>query len=146
MMDDLDAVVTGGERKRGRTGEDGRGTSSGADKATVAGETAKGMLGDLPTTLGTGEHERSIMECILVALRDLSMDVQDLKGALYQSWELERDSPYISEGVKMKEQYSEDCRKIRGQGISLGHQQNYCMLGLYVAAKEDKSITDDHKT
>ena len=143
MDDDMDTVVTTGGTKRSRT-EGGTSAGSAAGGA-VAGDPCKDILGNLPKTLGEGEHERSIMEGILVALRDLSMDVQDLKGAMYMSWETDRDTPYIAEGMKMKEQYTEDCRKVRGQGVSLGHVKNYCMLGIFVAAKKDPNITEEQK-
>ena len=112
MMDD--EVVCVGGVKRGRTD----GTSKPSILVQDDDESGvKSILGTLPRTLGEGEHERSIMEGILVALRDLSMDVQDLKGAIYMSWEMDRDSQYITDAVKMKESYSEDCRNAKGKGI-----------------------------
>ena len=66
---------------------------------------AQTMLGTLPSTVGSGEHEKPILEADLQGMRDLSMDVQDLKGATYLSWELERDSEYVTLGMEYKEQY-----------------------------------------
>ena len=117
-MQDDEVVLVGVKRARGSGGEVSEATAAAGSSGS------KEILGSLPTTLGEGEHERPMIEAILVALRDLSMDVQDLKGAVYMSWEMERDSVYITEGVKMKEHYSEDCKKSKGQGISLGHQKN----------------------
>ena len=98
------------------------------------------ILGNLGTTVGSGEHEKPILEAVLQGMRDLSMDVQDLKGAVYQSWELERDSQYISQGMTYKEQYSQDCRENKGKGVDLGHQKNYIFAGFLMAMKTDKDL------
>ena len=139
MGDEQDDIMTGAGVKRGR-GEQGpmRG-------GTLSSDTEKSVMGNLPTTLGQGEHERPLMEGILVALRELAIDVQDLKGAVYMSWELERDSPYILEGQKMKEAYQADCRQAKGTGTSLGHQKNYCMIGVFSAAKKDSNLSTEQK-
>ena len=71
------------------------------------------------------------------------MDVQDLKGALYHSWELEKDSQYITLGMQYKEQYSQDCRENKGKGVDLGHQKNYIFAGLLMAMKKDKDLGPD---
>ena len=134
---DDDAVITGIKRARSTLGK--------TDGQPLAPEAMKNVMGNLPATLGEGEHERPMMEVILVALRDLSMDVQDLKGALYVSWELDKDSPYVLEGVKMKDAYQQECRKVKGTGVSLGHMKNYCMIGLFTAAKKDETLSPDAK-
>ena len=97
-------------------------------------------MGDLPPTIGSGEHEKPLMEGILVAMNHLHMDVQDLKGAVYHSWELDRGSFYVTQGMKFKEQYTADCRRVKGKGQVLGHQKNYVMMGMLVAMMEDKDL------
>ena len=98
MGEEDDVVMTrAATSKRGRTAEGSQ------PRGTLASGSNGDPMGNLPATLGEGEYERPLMEAILVALRDLSMDVQDLKGAVYMSWELERDSEYVTEGMKMKE-------------------------------------------
>ena len=139
--DDDVVLVPGAGVKRGR-GENG---TTRAGSSTLAGDKDKNPMGNLPATLGEGEHEKPMMEGILVALRELAIDVQDLKGALYVSWELERDNPYILEGQKMKEHYQAACRQAKGTGTVLGHMKNYCMVGLYAAAKKDPNISAESK-
>ena len=102
-------------------------------------------MGAVPARVGSGEHERPIMEAVLMGMRDLAMDVQDLKGALYLSWELPMDATYITKGMEFKEQYAANCRKNKGQGLNLGHQKNYIFMGLYVAMMGDNDLTQEEK-
>ena len=134
-----------GTRPRNQASTDGRTNPNqprgSSDRATLA----KDILGSLPTTIGTGEHEKSILEAVLQGMRDLSMDVQDLKGTTYLSWELEKDSECITQGMKYKEQYSEYCRKNKGKGIDLGHQRNYIFMGLLMSMNKDKDLDPEGK-
>ena len=117
--------------------QSGRTASSGSQ------DLAQKILGNLGPTVGSGEHEKPILEAVLQGMRDLSMDVQDLKGALYHSWELERESEYITLGMQYKEQYSLDCREHKGKGVDLGHQKNYIFTGILMAMKQDKDLGPD---
>ena len=74
----------------------------------------------------------------MMGMRDLSMDMQDIKGAIYKSWELPPDSPYVAKAMDYKQHYSEACRKSRGTGKNLGHQKNYIMMGMFLAHQADK--------
>ena len=40
----------------------------------------------MPVTLGTGEHERPVMEAIMLGVRDLSMEMQEVKAMVVESW------------------------------------------------------------
>ena len=102
-------------------------------------------MGSVPARAGSGEHERPIMEAVLMGMRDLAMDVQDLKSATYMSWELPMDATYISKGMDFKEQYATHCRNNKGQGVNLGHQKNYIFMGLYVAMIGDSELTSEEK-
>ena len=73
-----------------------------------------------------------------MGMRDLAMDVQDLKGAVYHSWEMDKDSHYITRGMEWKDYYTQEVRRTKGQGVNLGHMKNYMMTGLYQAYCKDK--------
>ena len=99
------------------------------------------ILGDAPTVLGRGEHERPILEAVLLGLQDLNLEVQEVKAMHVLSWELPRDSLYVAMGIEYKDLYIEKCREVKGQGIDLGHQKNYVFLGLYMAAKKAGTLS-----
>ena len=121
--------------------EQGKGTSSGSGETDLA----RQALGRVGPTMGTGEHERPLMEGVLLAIRDLSMDVQDLRSMALTSWELPLDSPYILKAMAMKDTYSKDCREAKGTGVNLGHQKNYVFMGVYRAMRASKDITEMEK-
>ena len=104
--------------------------AEGGGSGSSQGTEVKDILGRLPRTIGTGEHEKPILEGMAMALQDLVLEVQDLKGAVYRSWRLEPDCPYITQGMKFKELYNKKCREVRGKGQDLGHQRNWVFLGL----------------
>ena len=142
-----------GQRDRGRQKRREPGSSPGRaagsqgtqDHPTTGGGSTSEILGRLPKTIGTGDHEKPILEGMAMALADLVLEVQDLKGAVYHSWRLERDSPYIQKGMQFKDLYSKKGREVKGKGINLGHMRNYVFLGLLVAAKEDEDVSQDQK-
>ena len=105
----------------------------------------KEILGNLPATVGQGEHQRPIIEALATGLRDLSMDVQDMKTVITHAWEFPPDTAYVDQGMKFKEQYSKDCRAAKGTGKDLGHQKNYIFLGIYVAYRADRDNPTESK-
>ena len=127
---------SGSKRRAVGAGASVEGGASGSSQ----GSEVKDILGRLPRTIGTGEHEKPILEGMAMALQDLVLEVQDLKGAVYRSWRLEPDCPYITQGMKFKELYNKKCREVRGKGQDLGHQRNWVFLGLLVALKEDQDV------
>ena len=150
----VDEEVVGGSAKRRVVGADPTGrTSRPGGSSTALGSTALGSgqndfrdaLGNLPTTLGTGEHERPIMEAVMMGMRDLSLGVQDLMGVVVESWELNRDSPYVEKTMEYKDRYFKDCKANRGKGVDLGHMKNYVFLALYLAHKVDPDGTQEEK-
>ena len=78
-------------------------------------------MGTLPPTVGEGEYEQPLMQAILQNIRDLNIDNEQLKAAVYHTWELPVDSPYIQIPAEYKDHYSSDCRQKRG--TDLGHQK-----------------------
>ena len=95
------------------------------------------ILGDLPTTLGSGTHEKPVLEALMLGVRDLSMEVQEMKAVVVESWEIPMDCNYVTKGIELKDQYINYCRQMKGKGEDLGHMKNYVFLGLYIAAKMD---------
>ena len=77
------------------------------------------------------------MEAMLMGMRDLSLQVQDLQGAIFQAWELDMQSMYIKNGMEFKEAYMKECRRVKGSGTNIGHMKNYILMGLYQAYKAD---------
>ena len=49
------------------------------------------MMGGLQPTVGKGEHERPLLEGMLVAMRDLAMDTADRNGATYNPGRVPRN-------------------------------------------------------
>ena len=119
--------------------------SSGALGSTATPGEFRAALGNLPTTLGEGEHERPIMEAMMLGMRDLSLGVQDLMGVVVESWELNRDSPYVEKPMQYKDRYFTDCKANRGQGADLGHMKNYVFLSLYLAHRADPQGTQEER-
>ena len=115
------------------------GSSAAAGSAVPAPPPAAGTrshMGDLPTTVGQGEYEQPLMEAVLQGMRDMAVDIQELKAANYDSWELPPDSDYVTECLTMKDQYVKDCREKKGTNI--GDMKNYVFFGLMKALTEDK--------
>ena len=71
------------------------------------------------------------------------MEVQDMKGVLLESWEMDRESPYVGKTMDMKELYQRHCRERKGE--DLGHMKNYLMMGLYMAHKTDTGATPEEQ-
>ena len=123
--------------------------SGGASSKDLEGGVKK-MLGNLPARVGQGDHEQPILQAVLQGMRDLSMDMQDIKGAMYHSWEMPDGCPYVDSAMDYKMNYSEACRKARGTGTNLGHQKNYIMMGIFLAfqadtdnSPKDKQVMED---
>ena len=74
----------------------------------------KEALGNLPTTVGKGEHQQPIMEAIVMGMRDLALKVSDLEGAVYMSWEGPISWDYVNYGVEYRKHYSDACRQVKG--------------------------------
>ena len=134
-----------GGAKRYRT--EGQGSASAAPEAANLG--AKGTrqegvpvataLGNLPATVGKGEFEQPLMEAVLSGMRDLAMEVADLKGAIYHAWEGPPEWDYVTKGIEYRKHYSDQCRAAKGTGTSLGHMKNYVAMGLVMAYRGDKT-------
>ena len=132
MAEEVMGVDRGSKRARGSE------ASGGASSKDLEGGVKK-MLGNLPVKVGQGDHEQPILEAVLQGMRDLSMDMQDIKGAMYHSWEMPDGSPYVDMAMDYKMNYSEACRKARGTGTNLGHQKNYIMMGIFLAFQADRT-------
>ena len=130
MAEEVMGVDRGSKRARGSE------ASGGASSKDLEGGVKK-MLGNLPVKVGQGDHEQPILEAVLQGMRDLSMDMQDIKGAMYHSWEMPDGSPYVDLAMDYKGIYSEACKKARGTGTNLGHQKNYVMMGIFLAYQAD---------
>ena len=145
----VDEEVVGGSAKRRVVGADAMGRTSrpgGSSQPPGSGQNDfKDALGNLPTTLGTGEHERPLMEAMMMGMRDLSLGVQDLMGLVVESWELNRDPPYVEKAMEYKDRYFKDCKANRGKGVDLGHMKNYVFLAMYLAHKMDPDGTQEEK-
>ena len=85
------------------------------------------------------------MEAMLVAMRDLAMDVADLKGVVYHAWEGPAEWAYVEKGVEYKKHYSERCREARGTGTRLGHMKNYIAFGMYLAYRGDREAPPEDR-
>ena len=127
-----------------RTAQPGTASGSAAALGPSMGD-FKAALGNLPTTLGEGEHERPLMEAMALGMRDLSLGLQDVIGVTVESWELARDSPYVEKAMEWKDRYIKDCKASRGRGIDLGHMKNYILLGLFMAHQKEAGSTQEHK-
>ena len=142
---------TAGPQKRKALGSprathpNGASGSAQALGSTAAPAENRSTLGNLPTTLGEGEHERPLMEAMMLGIRDLSLGVQDLMGVVVESWELQRDSPYVEKAMELKDRYFKDCKANRGKGIDLGHMKNYVFLSLYQAHRADQQGTQEER-
>ena len=86
----------------------GSGAGSNADLAAIQGH--------LPTMVGSGEHAQPLMEAMVQGMRDLAMDVADLKGTMYHSWEGPKDWQYVLKGVTYRQHYGECADRPRAQG------------------------------
>ena len=127
--------------------EQGTGSRGSGGKGTAPSMDTLAIMGSLPARVGKGEHEKPLLEAMVQGMRDLAMDVTDLKGAFYMSWELPRDPNYVTRGMEYKEAYGKACRDIKGKGQNIGHQKNYVFMGLFIALKEDKDVSEeDQKT
>ena len=93
-----------GSRKRMR--QEGEGASSGAAASSAQGsrEAGQGMLGNVPSVVGQGDFQQPLMEAVLTGIRDLAVDVQEWKSAVYHSWEFQGDSAYVAKAMEFKEQ------------------------------------------
>ena len=91
-----------------------------APEDSYAPDSLQAMMGRAPCRVGEGEWERPLMETMLMCVRDLSTDAQDLKQAVYKSWELPRDCAYIEKGMQYKVAYGEACQRARGSGMAVG--------------------------
>ena len=135
----------GSGAKRSRTGEQtGSNSATGSHGANTTGS-ATAILGNLPTTLGSGEHERAILETVTLGMRDLSMEIQNLQSCVMESWEVPTDSVYITEAMKFKEEYQRACRENKGKGKDLGHMKNYILCSFFMAHKKDPNGTVEER-
>ena len=100
-------------------------------------------MGSLPATVGEGEHEQPLMEAVLQGMRGMALDIQGLKAALYDSWEANPKSNYVTSGLELNDLWNSDCRTKKGTNI--GDNKNYVLFGLYKAAMEDPKVTQEEK-
>ena len=64
---------------------------------------------------------------------------------MMESWELPLESIYIAKGMEFKDQSIEQCRKVKGKGVNLGHMKNDVFLGLFMAAKAEGLTPEETK-
>ena len=95
-------------------------------------------MGNLPSRVGTGDHEQPLMAAVLQGMQELTMDVQDLKGVVYRSWEVTRGCSYVAKGIEYRKSYGQRCSECRGSRIRVGHVKNYVLAAMYMAYKADR--------
>ena len=100
-------------------------------------------MGSLPARVGKGEHEQPLMMAVLQGMQDLSMDVQDLKGAIYRSWEGPPEWTYVMKAVEFRKEYGKMCQQAKGTLTRVGHVKNYVLAGMFMAFKQDKQNTPE---
>ena len=147
-IDRMEDVVGADNHKRARVEghkDNHKEDSKASGSSSTPARDMKEILGNLPSTVGQGEHQRPIIEALAIGIRDLSMDVQDMKSVITHSWEFPPDTAYVDQGMKFKDQYSKDCRAAKGTGKDLGHQKNYIFLGIYVAYRADRDNPTESK-
>ena len=99
------------------------------------------FMGALPPEVGTGDYRRPLMEGVLQGMKDLALDVQEMKAVVIQTWELERGSEYVKKAMEMKEAYVQEARSVKGQGVDLGHMKNWVFVGLWLAMLKDRDVS-----
>ena len=103
-------------------------------------------MGTLPDRVGTGDHEQPLMMAVLQGITELSMDVADLKGAIYnKSYEGPAEWRYLKEAIEYKKSYVKKCQEAKGSGTVVGHAKNYVLAGMYMAYKRDPENSKDKK-
>ena len=149
MMEDVVGLTTAGS-KRKATGQGIRSpdSSQGSQAATAMDSSSQGSsagMGNLPSMVGEGVHQKALMEAVLLGMRDLCSEVQELKMNTTISWELHRDNEFVKKSIEMKQVYSESCKQARGTGTDLGNVRNYCFMGLFLCHQADKATLPEEK-
>ena len=112
---------------------DAQGSSgSGVDR-----KVGSAVMGNLPTEVGEGVHSQPLMMAVIQGITELSMDVADLKGATYKSYEGPADWRYIREAVDYKKTYGKRCQEAKGTSKVVGHVKNYVLAGMFMSYKRD---------
>ena len=128
-------TVKGMERmgaNRRMTSEGGDATEDAKEKGSGSASSASGSqmikaMGNLPETVGEGEHSKPLVEA--------------MKMHYVDSWDCHRDCQYVISGMRMKDVYLAKCKEVRGKGVDLGNIRNYLFMGLYLQMKEDKDMS-----
>ena len=148
MEDVVGLTTTGNKRKATGQGVRAPDSSQGSAGSTVMDSASQGShasMGNLPSTVGEGVHQKSLMEAVLMGMRDLCSEVQELKMNTTISWEVPRDNEYVKKAMEMKQVYTENCRQARGTGEDLGNVRNYCFMGLFLCYQADKATLPEEK-
>ena len=102
-------------------------------------------MGELAATVGRGTQEQPLMMAVLQGLTELSMDVADLKGAVYQSYEGPEDWSYVEMGMSYKKVYGKKCQEAKGTKQIVGHVKNYVMAAMFMAHAKDPDVSQQDK-
>ena len=130
---------TGGQDREAKTG--------GQDRFWGSRETKTGVMEMVSpaTTLGREEHEQPLMLGMMQALRGLSTDVQELKGAVYNHWEGPVGWTYVEKALELRREYGAACAKAKGTGRKVGGVKNYLLLAFFLAHQADPGAKEDNK-
>ena len=145
--------VTDPVRKRGR-GEGG--TAFGGGQAASSASPQGGLKGGGKNlggkgvlapdmTIGQGDHEQPLMLGVLQALRGLSTDVQELKGATYKQWEGPADWGYVTKSLEFRKDYGKACSEARGTGKKVGAVKNRLLMAMYLVHQADPQAQEVNK-
>ena len=148
-MEEVSGLMSSGTKRRA-TGQGGRdpNASQGSQATTALDSSSQGRnanMGNLPSMVGEGVHQRPLMEAVLMGMRDLCSEVQELEMNSTMSWELHRDSEYIKKAMELKQMYTEHCKEVRGTGTDLGNVRNYCFMGLFICHQADKATLPEER-
>ena len=143
VMGGTEATGAGGDRKRRATGQGPPGPSGAMGSGGPA--SSSKLLGNLPERVGMGDHEQPIMMAVLQGITELSMDVADLKGATYESYEGPAEWRYLKEAIDYKKSYGKKCQEVKGSGTVVGHAKNDVLAGMYMAYQRDPENSKEKK-
>ena len=73
------------DAKKTRVGPAPRSSGPATSAASSGSAPMESILGDLPARVGEGEHERPLMEAIVLGMQDLSMEIKELKTVVLRT-------------------------------------------------------------
>ena len=141
MGDEMMGGMTGRGRGQKRTKLEERGSSS----TGATGGELKQAMGSLPATVGKGDYEQPLMMAMLQGMNELALDVADMKGAIYRSWEGPADWSYVTQGISYRKEYGKKRQEAKGTQARVGHVKNYILAAMYMACKADKEVAEEDK-